>query len=63
MRDAGFRLHPFFNPGSLPAGYRTLLMLPYWIELKPEDLIHGTAVLAMALTFLIFSLFSSAGRA
>ena len=24
-------------------------MLPYWIELTPADLIHGTAILAMAI--------------
>lgn len=38
-------------------------MIPFWIELNPEDLIQGTAVLAMALYFLIFTLSSSARSA
>jgi hypothetical protein len=37
-------------------------MLPYWIELSPADLIQGTAVLALALTFLVSSLFAPTGR-
>ena len=38
-------------------------MLPYWIELNPSDLIQGTAVLTLAVTFFLFKLVSSAGRA
>jgi hypothetical protein len=38
-------------------------MLPYWIELDAADLIQGTAVLAMAFAFFLFSLLSPAGRA
>lgn len=38
-------------------------MLPHWIELNPEDLVQGVAVLALAVTFFVVSLFSSAGRA
>jgi hypothetical protein len=35
-------------------------MIPYWIELNPEDLIQGTAVVVMAVYFLLFTLTSSA---
>lgn len=38
-------------------------MIPYWIELNPEDLIQGTAVMALAIYFLIFTLTSSVRRA
>ena len=38
-------------------------MLPYWIELTPEDLVQGVAILAMAAAFLVINLFSAAGRA
>ena len=38
-------------------------MLPHWIDLNPEDLVQGLAVLALAVTFLVINLFSSAGRA
>jgi hypothetical protein len=38
-------------------------MLPYWIELTPADLIQGTAVLSLALAFLIFNVFTATGRA
>ncbi len=38
-------------------------MIPYWIELNPEDLIQGTAALAMAVYFLLFTLTSSVRRA
>ncbi len=38
-------------------------MLPHWIELNPEDLVQGLAVLALAVTFFVINLFSSAGRA
>ena len=37
-------------------------MLPFWIELSPADLIQGTAVLTLALTFLVSNLFAPAGR-
>jgi len=37
-------------------------MLPYWIELAPSDLIQGTAVLTLALAFLVSTLFAPAGR-
>lgn len=37
-------------------------MLPYWIELSPADLIQGTAVLALALAFLVSNLLSPAGH-
>ena len=37
-------------------------MLPYWIELSPADLIQGTAVLTLAVAFLVGSLFAPAGR-
>jgi hypothetical protein len=37
-------------------------MLPYWIELSPADLIQGTAVLALALAFLVSTLFAPTGR-
>jgi hypothetical protein len=35
-------------------------MIPYWIELNPEDLIQGTAVVVLAIYFLLFTLTSSA---
>jgi len=37
-------------------------MIPYWMELSPSDLIQGTAVLSMALTFLFLSFGGSARR-
>jgi len=37
-------------------------MLPYWIELSPADLIQGAAVLTLALSLLLCSLFAPAGR-
>lgn len=38
-------------------------MLPHWIELNPEDLVQGVAVLVLVVTFFVVSLVSSAGRA
>jgi hypothetical protein len=35
-------------------------MIPYWIELNPEDLIQGTAAVILAIYFLLFTLTSSA---
>ncbi len=41
---------------------RSQIMLPYWIELSPADLIQGTAVLTLILVFLVSNLFAPAGR-
>ena len=37
-------------------------MLPYWMQLDPQDLIQGTAVISMAFTFFLFRLLAPAGR-
>jgi len=38
-------------------------MIPYWIELNPEDLLQGTIVMSLAVYFLIFTLTSTARNA
>jgi hypothetical protein len=38
-------------------------MLPYWIELSPADLLHGTAILAMAIMVLGAQFLLPSGRA
>ena len=38
-------------------------MIPYWIELNPEDLLQGTVVMSLAVYFLILTLTSSARNA
>lgn len=38
-------------------------MIPFWIELNPADLIQGTVVLMLAVSFLLFNLLAAAGRA
>jgi hypothetical protein len=47
-------------PDSNLAESESRSMIPYWIELNPEDLIQGTAVVVMAVYFLLFTLTSSA---
>jgi hypothetical protein len=37
-------------------------MLPFWMELSPQDLIQGTVVLAMAVMFFLSRLIAPAGR-
>jgi hypothetical protein len=37
-------------------------MIPFWMELNASDLVQGTAVLSMALTFLFLSFGGSARR-
>ncbi len=38
-------------------------MLPFWMQLSAQDLIHGTAILSMAVIFLMLRLLAPAGRA
>lgn len=37
-------------------------MIPFWMEIRPEDLIQGTAALALAVWFLFFSLTTALRR-
>ena len=59
-RSASEPVCPYCRPLGSP---RRFTMIPFWIELNPSDLIQGTAVLTLALSFLIFNFFASAGRA
>jgi len=38
-------------------------MLPFWMELNPQDLIQGTMILAVAIMFFVLQLAAPAGRA
>ncbi len=48
---------------AIPLKAKNRNMIPFWIELNPEDLIQGTVVMSLAVYFLIFTLTSSARSA
>lgn len=38
-------------------------MLPFWMQLSAQDLIQGTAILSMAVIYLMLRLMAPVGRA